>query len=457
METAIKELKNLADYDNVLVVDRNGVILFYDLADVKILKTLGMRPEEFIGSRITSFYTNLTEENSTLLSAIRTGESLCNVRQEMKTRTGNEYISMNSTFPIKQGEEIVGAIEFSKHFFKKPDIRVIDQYAGHKIYRKNNTIYTINDIITENPGMLEIKRKIERIARSDSTVFLYGSTGTGKEMVAQAIHNAGSRYGKQFLSLNCGAIPPNLIESTLFGTVKGSFTGSEDMPGAFEQANGGTLFLDEINSLDLHLQVKLLKAIEEKTIRRIGGKKNIFLDIRVISATNEHPEQLLAEKRLREDLYYRLGVVQLELPLLKDRPEDIKLLLDTYIAFYNAHMDVAVDGYNDEVLDCFMGYDWPGNVRELKNAVETAFNQVESRMITLEDIPYRVRQFKKGPQASAVPIRGKRPLKDAVEEFELTLIQEALKESNGVIAESARILGLSKQLLKYKMEKHGLR
>lgn len=455
MNIDLEIFNNLSDYDNVLIVDENGMIIFYDLADLHSLRELGLRPEEFMGKKITSFYKNLSPESSTLLNVLKSGDALCNVKQELITKTGNIMISMNSSFPIKEGDKIIGAIEFSKHYFTKDNIQSLDKFASHKIYRKNNTYYTIDDVITVNQKMEAIKSKITKIAKTNSTILIYGNTGTGKEVVAQAIHNLSDRYDKPFISMNCGAIPASLLESTLFGTTKGSFTGSEDMPGLFEQAEGGTLFLDEINSLDINLQVKLLKAIEEKTIRRIGGKKNISLDIRVIAATNEDPEVLLAEKRLRDDLFYRF-VVQIDLPNLSERKEDIVVLLEYYMNFYNNNMNIKINSYQPEVLDCFKRYDWPGNIRELKNAVETAYNNAVSNQITMDDIPKRITKN----ASHSTPVRKGRmleSLKDSVDEFEKEIIVSELQTTNGRIAETARRLGISKQSLKYKMEKYNLR
>lgn len=456
MKIDIESFKSLADFDNVLVVDAHGKVIFYDMADLNILKELHLRPENFLGEHVTSFYKDLTAEKSTLMNVLKTGRPLCNIRQEITTMKGNVVVSFNSTFPIKEEDKIIGAVEFSKHFFSKENIRHLDKYARHKIYRKNNTIYTIDDLITVNPAMAAVKKKIEKVSKTDSTVLIHGRTGTGKEVIAQAIHNLSDRYSQPFISLNCGAVPANLLESTLFGTTKGSFTGADDRPGLFEQAEGGTLFLDEINSLEMSLQVKLLKAIEEKTVRRIGGKKNIRLDLRIISATNEDPDLLLAERRLREDLYYRLGVVQIDLPNLKDRPEDIEILLRYYISFYNNNMNVFIEEVDEEVIDCFKAYDWPGNIRELKNAVETAFNNASDYRITLDDIPGRIWKAERS-SAGGVPQTEAVSLREAVEAYEKEMIVNELNRSNGVIAQAARRLGLSKQSLKYKMDKYRLR
>lgn len=455
MNIDLEEFKHLADFDNILVVDESGKTLFYDLADINILSELGHRPEDFLGKHVTSFYQNLTNENSTIMTALKTGSALCNIEQEMITRKGSTFISKSSTFPIRENDKIIGAIEFSKHYFTKDSMKYLDHYVGHKIYRKNNTVYTINDMITVDEKMVAIKSKMEKIAKTDSTVFIYGRTGTGKEVVAQSIHNLSERYGNPFISVNCGAIPANLLESTLFGTTKGSFTGAEDMPGLFEQAEGGTLFLDEINSLDTNLQVKLLKAIEEKTIRRIGGKKNIQLNMRVISATNEDPDVLLVEKRMRQDLYYRLSVVQIDLPSLVERKDDIAVLLRHFILFYNQNMNIFIEKVQQEVIDSFQLYPWPGNIRELKNAIETAFVHASSNEITIDDIPARIRKYK--TEETETKVMERLPLKEAVSEYEKELIVRKLEETNGIIAETARKLGISKQLLKYKMDKFGLR
>lgn len=455
MELKHRNFKHLSDYDNILVADENGNVIFYELADLKVLKEIGLRPENFMGKHVTTSYKNLTNENSTIMKVLKSGEPICNVQQELIIKNGNLFVTINSTYPIKENDKIIGAIEFSKHIYSKENIQSLEKFAGNKVYRKNNTIYTIDNIISVNPIMAEIKNKIKKIAKTNSTILIYGKTGTGKEVAAQSIHNLSDRYGAPFISLNCGAIPPNLLESTLFGTVKGSFTGAVDRPGLFEQAEGGTLFLDEINSLDLYLQVKLLKAIEEKVVRRIGGSNNIYVDIRGISATNEDPDTLVAEKKLREDLFYRLGVVQIDLPTLTERKEDIEILLEYYLNFYNNNMNVFIEAVDREVIACFKSYPWPGNIRELKNAVETAYNNASSKRLTIEDIPKRIRKYNPS---------GKREnndnlslsLKESVEQYEKEFINRELDNKNGKITEAAKQLGISKQLLKYKMDKYQL-
>ncbi|HWQ77455.1 MAG TPA: sigma 54-interacting transcriptional regulator, partial [Anaerovoracaceae bacterium] len=452
MNTNCNQFKSIKESTNIMITDENGVALFYDVADLGILKTLGMKPNELIGRKITSLYANITEETSTIMTVLKTGIPIIHNKQDLISKKGNKVHSFNSTYPIIENGKVIGAIEFSRYVYTKETSGMLEQYSKHKIFRKNNTIYTIDDIITVNPSMLEIKEKIIKLANTDSSVLIYGKTGTGKEVVAQSIHNLSERFSEPFLSVNCGAIPSTLLESLLFGTEKGSFTGSVEAKGIFEQADGGTLFLDEINSLDYHLQVKILKAIEEKAVKRIGGSKYIPLDIRIISATNESPEKIVAEKKLRDDLYYRLGVVQLNMPDLVERKEDIPGLLDFFVRHFNSTMNIHIESVHPDVLECFYRYGWPGNIREFKNAVEAAFNNVTASQITLEDIPERIRNY--APSVSPAPSeRMSKPLRETLEEYERKIIQEEFLISNCRIAETARRLGLSKQLLKYKMEK----
>ncbi|MBU3145137.1 sigma-54-dependent Fis family transcriptional regulator [Clostridium sp. CF012] len=456
MNFKFDEIKKLNDFENILITDEKGVVIFYDAANLEIIKALALSPDKFIGHKITSLYANLTDETSSIMNVLKTGVPICNKNQELITRKGNSVQAINSTYPLTEDNKVIGAIEFSKYFYTKESIEMLDSYSNHKIYRKNNTIYTIDDLITVNPKMLEIKKKISKISKTNSSVLIYGKTGTGKEVVAQAIHNMSERYTKPFISQNCGAIPATLLESILFGTVKGSFTGSNDIQGIFEQADGGTLFLDEINSLDIYLQVKLLKAIEEKIIRRIGGTQNIPLDIRIISATNECPEKMVSEKKLRDDLFYRLGVVQLNLPDLSERKEDIGGILNFYINRFNSTMNVNIKDIHPEVLDCFYKYNWPGNIRELKNAIETAYNNVSTTQITIDDIPERI--SKHISRSSEAPLNSTaKPLKSSIEEYEKQIIINELQNSNNRFTETARKLGISKQLLKYKIEKYELK
>ncbi|MFJ7826473.1 sigma 54-interacting transcriptional regulator [Psychrobacillus sp. NPDC096623] len=324
------------------------------------------------------------------------------------------------------------------------------------MYRKNNTIFTIDDLISQSSVMEEIKNKIHKVSNTDSTILINGETGTGKEIVAQSIHNLSKRYTQPFVSVNCGDIPSNFLEHFLFGTEKDNLTASPDILGMLEQANGGTIFLDEISALDIKLQAKLLKVIEDKLIRRVGGKQDIHLNIRVLAATNESPDKLVRERILREDLYYRLSVFQLDLPRLSERKEDITPLIRYFIEFYNRHMQIKIEKLNDQVLIVFQQYNWPGNVRELKNAIETAYNNANTNEINLNDIPAKIRNYSNVLEKITLS-ENNFNLKDKVEEYEKSLIMIELNNTGKKLAETARKLGISKQLLKYKMGKYELR
>lgn len=439
----------LVDFDNVLIVDEQGVTLYYDVADLDTLAKLGKRPEDFLGQPVTSFYENLTPDNSTILKVLKTGVPLFDVEQEMHAKSGSRYVSKSATFPIDQNGKRIGAIEFSKHYYPKGSSAVPNNMATHKIYRKNNTTYTIDDLVTVNPVMLAVKEKIKRVAQHDSNVLIVGETGTGKDLVAQAIHNASEQFSKPFVMLNCAIIPKDSLETVLFGTE----TEEGVTPGLFEQATGGTLFLDEISSLDLPLQLKLLHVIENKTIRRVGGKVDVQLAVRFLAAANEQPELLVKAGRLREDLYYRIGVVQVDLPALAQRKDDISVLADYYRCYFNEHMKMTVESVELEVLAAFQRYHWPGNVRELKNALEAAFNQTVGTVVTLADIPKRIANVQEGAEL----LGPEHTLRDALDDYEKAMLIEAMGRSGGVLAEMARKLGLSKQSLKYKLDKHSLR
>ncbi len=455
IQVKTEEFKNLGDYDNLTIVDQNGIVIFFDYADLNQIKLLSISPDEVVGSKITSIWSELDDNNSTLMRVLRSGREILNNRQIHKTREGREVLAVNSIFPLWANGRIAGAIEFNRFYFQKEDIKLVNDYSPHKIFRKNNTVYTIDNITTQNPVMMKVKEQIKRTSRTDSSVIIFGATGTGKEMIAQSIHNLSDRYNRQYVSVNCSAIPGTLFESLMFGTVKGSFTGSDNTTGYFEEANGGTLFLDEINSLDISLQGKLLKAIEEKMIRKIGGCKNIPIDIRIIAATNEEPGSLVEEGRLREDLFYRLGVVQIDLPSLAERKEDIQLLVKHFINFYNSKMNITISEILPEVMNKFNSYDWPGNIRELKNAVESAYNSVTSEVITLDDIPKRIR-FHNDSTTCSPNYETSCRLSKMVEESEKQIIINELKRTNYKKSIAAKNLGISKQLLNYKINKYSI-
>ncbi len=441
----------LLDYEDVVIVDKNGVIVFDDLANLSLYD---LRPDEVIGKKVTSLYKNLTDENSIFMKVLRDGIPVIDEKQDLLTKENNRIHQISSTYPIMDRGRIIGAVEFSRFLYKTDSLHLIKKHSSHKILRKNNTIYTIDDIVTNTPTMEQIKKKIVRIARTCSTVLLLGKTGTGKELVAQSIHNLSDRCDKPFISQNCAAIPIPLLEGILFGTTKGSFTGAEDRKGLFELAEGGTLFLDELNSMDTSKLVKILKAIEDKCVRRFGVVCNIQLVSRIIAAINKDPQEAIMAGELREDLYYRLTAAVIKLPTLAERRDDIKMLIDHYINLYNDKMEMKIRRVDEAAMERLTSYDWPGNVRELRNVVESFYNDYDfNGVITLEKVAGKLAGCAGAGTVRVGAERGA-SLRESLEKFERALIRTELERANGVAAKAARNLGISKQLLKYKIEKY---
>ncbi|MEH7244312.1 sigma 54-interacting transcriptional regulator [Bacillus sp. JJ269] len=392
-------------------------------------------------------------KNSTLIEALKFGKTKKNIKQTYFNNKGQEITTINDTFPIIENGKIKGAIEISK------EISHLKQTIRIGPSRKQSTKFTFDHIIGDSEAIQSIITEGKRVIRTSSSILLVGETGTGKELFAQSIHNESQRSTKPFISQNCAAIPDTLMESLLFGTNRGAFTGAIDKPGLFEESNGGTLLLDEINSLSPILQAKLLRAIQEKTIRRIGGTHEKEIDVRIIATINEDPFEAIAHDRLREDLYYRLSVVTLCLPPLRERKEDIPALVQHFIKKYNTQFVLNVTDVDVNVSEFFYAYDWPGNVRELEHIIEGSMNLIEDEtIITAFHLPTRFReQIKKefNMQHTLTNHNTDAPktLKHTIEKMEKNYINQILKENHGNISQAAKFLGLSRQNLQYRIKK----
>lgn len=315
-------------------------------------------------------------------------------------------------------------------------------------------IERIPSIIGEHPKMKEVYRIVTKIAATSSTVLIYGESGTGKELVARAIHDRSSRSQQPFMAINCAAIPETLIESELFGHEKGSFTGANAREiGILEAANGGTVFLDEIGEMNVSMQAKLLRAIQEKEIRRVGGKVNLPLDVRIVSATNRDLEQEIKKGNFREDLFYRLNVIRIDLPPLRERGSDIAALTDFFINKYRAATGIQVEGIAKPALKLLMNYRWPGNVRQLESVIERAVLMAEGSIIQPDDLPVEISAS--ALHGGAVPFELP-PEGINFEEMEHALIIKAMERSDWVIGKAAPLLGLSYKTLQYRLDKHGI-
>ena len=429
------------DTDGLLVANRDGIVEFQRIFVDNLWKS-----GETVGLHIFELYPELDEESSTIIQALRTGKPTYNVLQDINNRRGERVLLESTTIPIVVDGQVACVIDSSN--FHSIDQRVIRGKGG---------ISTLDRIITQDPAMLALKKRIRDVAPLDSSVLIYGETGTGKELVAESLHSEGRRSGRPFVSQNCAAIPANLLESLFFGTEKGCYTGALTRKGLLEEADGGTLFLDEINSMETGLQAKLLKVLEEKKVRRLGGNRDIPFDVRIVAAVNEEPARLIREHRLREDLYYRLGVVRITLPPLRKRVGDIPLLIRYFIDQYNRKMKRSIQGVSAQALRRLERYSWPGNVRELQNVIEGAFASARSELLVLDHMEdaLEYQEVSLAEESREGDIDPGFSLTKALEQYERELLHKAMEQSSS-ISQAARLLGLSRQNLKYKLQKYNL-
>ncbi len=448
--------------EGIIVVDSNLNIRYFNESSIDIT---GINPEEAIGKNILQVFPNISKENSTFYKVINSKEPIIEHVQNYINYVGKNVSIVTSTIPIINDGKIEGAIEIFKDLTNVVELSekilmlqstLHGKDMGSNKFHQNGTQYHLSDLIGESKSINQLKQKVQKIANSNSPVFVFGETGTGKELIVQGLHNLSYRRNKPFIAQNCGALPENLLESILFGTVQGSFTGAKDKPGLFELADGGTLFLDELNSMELGLQSKLLRVIEDGMIRRVGSAKTTVVDVRLIVASNEEPKKLVKENKLREDLYYRLNVLNINIPPLRDRKEDIPILVEHFIKICNEKMNKSVRTVDKYVMEYFLNNDWPGNVRELQNTIESAMNFVEDNCIKLEDI-----QTYNGPYIKNIEIENFPPriskdmgLKTAVEEYEKNIIKLAIDEAGNNYAQAARSLKIPKQTLYSKLKKY---
>jgi DNA-binding NtrC family response regulator len=311
------------------------------------------------------------------------------------------------------------------------------------------------EIISASPEMEAVKKMILKVARSSSTVLIRGESGTGKELIARAIHNQSPRAQDMFQAVNCAAINENLLESELFGHEKGSFTGAHaEKKGLFEVADRGTLFLDEIAELDIGMQAKLLRALQEREIRRVGGTKPIKIDVRVVAATNRDLRAMVSDGRFRDDLYYRINVLSVDVPPLRERREDIPVLIDYFLKKHTRNSSHLVRGLAPDTRRLLMDYTWPGNVRQLESAIERAILLCESEYIQVEDLPLEVRQEARPASEGAFKLP---PEGIAFEDVERDLIMQAMEQTDYNITKAAKLLGLTFRTLQYRLEKFGIK
>jgi DNA-binding NtrC family response regulator len=353
-----------------------------------------------------------------------------------------------------------GAYDYVSKPFKLDEIKLTIRRALEQkrlieenlLYRRELiTQYKIENIVGRTPAMLQVYKTIARVADSRSTVLITGESGTGKELVARAIHFNSPRAGKPFVAVDCGSLAETLLESELFGHIRGAFTGAvASKKGLFEEADGGTCFLDEVGDISLAMQAKLLRVLQEHEIKRVGGNEPLKIDVRIVAATNKNLEGLVEEKKFREDLFYRLNVVSLNLPPLRERAEDIQLLADHFLRKFAEENKKAISQISPEAMDLLLAYGWPGNVRELENVIERSVTLSHHSVILPEDLPRRIRAEKKQDLAQALPSH--LPLA----ELEKIYIQKILEETGGNKKKAADILGIDRRTLYRMAARYGL-
>jgi arginine utilization regulatory protein len=453
-----ESLIEILDYidEGIQVIDNQGKIVYYNKA-ARIFD--GIEGQTAIGRHFLEIYPSLSNETSTLIKSMETMHAIFNEQQDFINYKGDKITTINSSFPIKHHKKIIGAVEVSKNITQVKELSEKIVKLQSKLYKpkkekknvRHSEKYTLVDIIGQSKEMLRIKNLAFKASQADSPVLIGGSTGTGKELFVQAIHYASRRKKEPFIAQNCAALPTNLLESMLFGSVKGSFTGAENRPGLFELADGGTLFLDEINSMPLELQAKLLRALQNNNIRRVGSTNTTDVNVRIIAAFNADIEEILTNGQMRRDLFYRLNVITLIVPDLKDRKEDIPILVEYFIEKYNKEMNKFITNLSEEVMDIFLNYDWPGNVRELEHAIEGIASIYDIDVIREEHLPFQFKTRKKAEDCIKIEEIGS--LRKTLEDTEKKMIELALKKTEGNITKSAEILDLPRQTLQYRIKK----
>ncbi len=471
----IEELIELMD-DGVYIVDEEGVGIFYNKAMASMEK---VNMDDVLGKKFHEAFPDFRLGDSTMFRALKKKEPTLKKQQTYKNLYGKEITTVNSTIPIIVDDEAVAAIEVAKDItdirkmsdkllslqedkIEQSDPEAADAKAGDG--DKTSSVagaptrlgikkYTFEDIYGQNERFVEVVNRAKKAANNDANVFIYGETGTGKELFAQSIHYAGARASRPFLAQNCAAIPETLLEGILFGTSKGSFTGAVDRAGLFEQANGGTLLLDEVSAMPYDLQSKLLRVLQENYVRRVGGNKDIPINVRIITTVNEPPEELIKQGKLRKDLYYRINVINLSIPSLRERLDDIQLLTERFLEKFNERFGKELWMVSDGAVKRLQRYDYPGNVRELENIIEQTVSMADREHVLTEKL-LSMPQNSRVPKHPQLGYEQDMPLDEYMAAVEERIINEALVACDGNISHAAAMLQIKRQTLQHKLKKY---
>lgn len=450
--------------DGITILNLEGEILF----SAKFNKKLSNLEEsqQMVGRQFLEVYDNLTPKNSTLYRAMELGMPIYQEKQYLKKHDKEGITITALSIPIKSGDRIVGAIDLSVQEAEETEaepeyVKIELNREGlkadrtQKLSSQTEATFEYQDIIAVNETMKRAKEYIKVVAACDLPVMIYGETGTGKEVFAQAIHNASARRGMPFIAQNCAAIPDTLLESVLFGTAKGAFTGAVESKGLLELADGGTLFLDELNSMPPYLQSKLLRVLQDGVFRSLGSGSIKQVNVKVIAALNKPPLQAIADGELRQDIYYRLSMMSINIPPLRERTEDIYYFVEYYVKKHNVTFHKHICYISNELINHLKKYAWPGNVRELEHVIVYGMSMVdpESDTLRLGDIEGRFRELS-SPQTANRTEPLCPPLKTAVCDLEQSIIETALGITQGNITRAAKLLDIPRQTLQRKIKQY---
>ena len=424
--------------DGVFTVDHDWRITSFNRAAEEIT---GVPREDAVGQFCREVLkADVCDRQCVLRYTKETGREVVNRTVHIINARGQRMpVSISTAILKDETGQAIGAVETFRDISREEDLR-----------KKLEEKYTFQDIVSKSHKLREIFDLLPDVAASTSTVLLQGESGTGKELFAQAIHNLSPRSRRPFVAVNCAALPDTLLEAELFGYKAGAFTDAKkDKPGRFKLADQGTLFLDEIGDISPALQVRLLRVLQEKTYEPLGGVESIRHDARIIAASNQNLQELVKEGRFREDLYYRINVLKLVLPPLRERMEDVPLLIDHFIRIFNALQDKSLQGVDDQALACLMAYHYPGNVRELENIIERAFILCKSGIIKRKDLPEFLQS---GREEEVAP-----PDHTTFQEMEAAFLINALKRNKGNRVQTARELGIHKSTLFRRIKALGIK
>lgn len=457
---ALEIFKHFFDliHQPMAIIDKEGKYIYYNQESAELD---GYPMEQAIGKPMLKVYPNLKKEDSTMLQALQ-GKEYQDTYQTYYNHVGKLVDYQHTTVPLyNHKKEIIGAVEIGRNLSNVRQLQDQVFSLNRKLYQ--NKEQPLPEIVFASKKMQDVIDQTNILGSNDVPVLIVGETGTGKELFARLIHQTSQRRDKAFISLNCSALPTTLIESTLFGTVKGAFTGAENRQGYLELANGGTLFLDELNAMPLEMQSKLLRFLQEKTYWPLGGNKEQHADVRIVAAMNESPADLLKTGKMRSDLFYRLNVGLIKLPALRERQEDIPVLARYFIDKHKTDVSVVITGISEHALEQLMSAPWPGNVRMLENAIVRSMvlqnEPGELQQIILDEelfdlhSPYPQDEAKlEKPNTSAITGN----LTEQVENYEKQLIIDALNQANGKIITAAKLLDVSRTTLQYKVKKYDI-